>query len=117
LLGPAGLMPVGAPGVDSILQLAKVAMASTLIVAIHVAIAAHWPAIAVSLGSGIVAMIGLIIAASSKWMKFYPWFFPLSAGQDDAQRALAAPTYAIAVLLALLVVIVSARLWQARDVP
>lgn len=117
LLGPENLMPYGAPGLGSVVQIAHVASASVLIVAIHVAIAARWPAIAVSLGCGIGAMIGLVIAASSKWMKFYPWFFPLSAGQDNAERALAAPTYVVAAVLALIVVVVSARLWSARDVP
>ncbi|HRG14775.1 MAG TPA: ABC transporter permease [Pseudomonadota bacterium] len=114
---PELAMPFGAPDAGSLILLAKVAAASTLIVALHVAIAARWPAIAVSLGSGIVAMIGLVIAASSKWMKFYPWFFPLSAAQADSTRALAAPVYAIAALVALVVVIVAARSWRSRDVP
>ncbi len=110
-------MPFGMPGAGSALLLAKVAATSTLIVALHVAIAARWPAIAVSLGSGIVAMIGLVIAASSKWMKFYPWFFPLSAAQAESTCALATPVYAVAALLAVVVVIVAARSWRNRDVP
>ena len=110
-------MPIGAPDLQCTLLLAKVGAASILIVAIHVAIAARWPAIAVSLGSGIGAMIGLIIAASSKWMKFYPWFFPLSATQTDVQRALPAMTYGIAALLASLVVLLGAKRWERRDVP
>ena len=85
--------------------------------ALHGAIAARWAAIAVSLGSGIVAMIGLVIAASSKWMKFYPWFFPLAAAQSEADRALATPVYAIGAVLAVVVVVAAARRWQARDVP
>lgn len=114
---PKLAMPLGAPGLGSVLLLGKVAAACVLVVALHVAIAARWAAIAVSLGSGIVAMIGLVIAASSKWMKFYPWFFPLAAAQSEPDRALATPVYGIAVIAALLVMIVSARRWQARDVP
>lgn len=114
---PALGMPLGAPDAGSLVLLAKVAAASALIVALHVAIAARWSAIAVSLGSGIVAMIGLVIATSSKWMKFYPWFFPLSAAQTDSTRALAAPVYAVAGLLAVVVVIVAAHGWRRRDVP
>lgn len=111
------LMPVGAPDSTSLLLLAKVAAACPLIVAIHVAIAARWPAIAVSLGSGIVAMIGLVIAASSKWMKFYPWFFPLSAGQAEATRALAPVTYVLAAVAALAITLIAAQRWRGRDIP
>jgi hypothetical protein len=117
LLAPAGLMPFGAPDAANAMLLAKVAAACPLIVAIHVAIAARWPAIAVSLGSGIAAMIGLVIAASSKWMKFYPWFFPLSAGQADTARALSSSQLGAAAFAAVLVVVLSARAWRARDVP
>ena len=114
---PALAMPFGTPDAGSVLLLAKVAAASVLAVALHVAIAARWPAIAVSLGSGIVAMIGLVIAASSKWMTFYPWFFPLAAAQTEPARALATPIYAVAAAAAVVVVVFAARRWRARDVP
>lgn len=114
---PTLQFPPGAPGRDSLALLAKVAVASPLIVALHVAIATRWSSIAVSLGSGIVAMIGLVIAASSKWMRFYPWFFPVSAGQATAERQLPVATYGVAAVLAVFVVVVAARRWSRRDVP
>lgn len=117
LLAPGDLLPVGAPGAHSMLLLARVACASLLAVAIHVAIAAYWPAIAVSLGSGIAAMIGLVIAASSKWMRFYPWFFPVAAAQTQPERMLSTTTCLVSAILAVLLLWLAARRWQRRDVP
>lgn len=117
LFAPGDLLAAGAPDAHSLLLLARVACASLLVVAIHVAIAAYWPAIAVSLGSGIVAMIGLVIAASSQWMRFYPWFFPVAAAQTQPERMLADTTYLVSAIFAALLLWLVALRWQRRDVP
>lgn len=57
----------------------KVFLGAILMISIHVWISLRWSSIVVSIGTGMVAVVGsLFIMRSDKWSPIYPWTLPFS---------------------------------------
>jgi hypothetical protein len=107
----------GMPGLPAWQMMLTISIASSLIVVLHVAIATWFRSIAVSLGVAIGAMLGLVLAAGSKWMAWYPWFYPLRASQPNAVDALFQSELWLPLLVVPPILCLVILLWRRRDVP